>query len=71
MHLNIVMDFEDHWLYMILRTLWQIYMTSIMVSFHRLSAHALFFNPNRKYRYHALRLVSISCRTDWLLLTWT
>ena len=32
--LNIVMAFEDHWLSMIPRTLWHIYMMSMMVSFH-------------------------------------
>jgi hypothetical protein len=62
--LNIVMDFEDHWLYMILRTLWHIYTISMMVSFHRFYVHALSRNPNRKHRYHALRLVSISCQTE-------
>ena len=68
--LNIVMDLEDHWLSMIPKTLWHIYTMSMMVSFHPFSDHVLTCNPNRKYRYHALRLVSISRRTERFVLTW-
>ena len=67
--LNLVMGFEDRWLYMIPRTLWQIYTMLMMVSFHPFYVHALPCDPNRKYRYHALRLVSISCRTERFVLT--
>ena len=58
--LNTVTDFEDHWLSTILRTLWHTYTMLIMVSFHQFPVHALSNDLNRKHRYHALRLVSIS-----------
>ena len=45
------------------KTLWHIYMMLMMVSFLRFSIGAPSSNPNRKYRYHTLGLVGISCKT--------
>ena len=56
---------EDRWLYMILRTLWQICTMSMTVSFVLCPVTVISesCNPNSKYRYHTRRLVSLS--VEW------